>query len=152
MKHLILTASLFLMIPFSGISQSISVDYTWQKMERSKDSNREDYKFSLQDSLFTYAYSTRGRGESTAIDSSIVLSKEQIATFKKHIDALDLKKKNLLHAESVDSYTSLTIKGTITVGKDSYYIRMSCGEEDSSDIRDLAEDIHLLLKSFIPRE
>ena len=145
---------LFLMTVFSGVglSQDLIVKLSYRKMERSKDSNRENYSFSVTDSLFTYAYSSRNRDGKTDIDSTILLSQDQIQTLNDHLESLKLSKKNNLFSDSVDGMVSITITGSIEKNEETFYFRISCGIEDNAEERDQAEHILEVLKSFIPRE
>ena len=142
----------FLFSSFTTMAQEeFTMDFSWQKIERSKDSNKHDFKFELKDSLMRYISIHRGRGKKDTLSGEVVLSGDQLNKLIQHIQSLDLKKSTLAQ-ESVDSYTAITVKSEITIGKKSHYIRVSCGDEDNPAELQMTQDIFSLLKSFIPSE
>lgn len=150
MKNLFLL-SVFVFLSNVIFSQdTISFEFSYSKIERSKDSNRRDYNFSWKENQLTYKITERGRGAKNPISGTTQLKKDQLKELSDFIVknfSEDLNKKM-----SVDSYVAIVSKGKIEMNDESYLIDVSCGSEDDPNERVVIDKFMRLLKSFISEE
>lgn len=150
MKNLFLLSVFVFLSNVIFAQDTLSFDFSYSKIERSKDSNRRDYTFNLKEGELTYKITERGRGSREPISGTSKLSEKQMKELDDFI--LENINKDLDKKMSVDSYVAIVSKGNIEVNDDRYQIDVSCGGEDDPKERAIVDQFVRLLKSFIPNE